>query len=181
MKNNVRTQQDIFRNGPKVKKSSTLPAALFTLISMLSTTFPSLKASLSSSKILGLYFASAWCPDCTPVTPALKTVFESQPSDKFSVVYVSSDRSNEQMLDSYDKHHGKWGIIPFDSDERNALKKKFGVCAGVEMMQLGMTGGARKYGIPTLVLIDCSTEEILSYDGVRDILSGDFLNKWDLM
>lgn len=85
------------------------------------------------------------------------------------------------MLDSYDKHHGKWGIIPFDSDERNALKKKFGVCAGVEMMQLGMTGGARKYGIPTLVLIDCSTEEILSYDGVRDILSGDFLNKWDLM
>jgi nucleoredoxin len=147
---------------------------------MLTTSFPSLSASISSSKVLGLYFGSSWCPDCTPITPALKKVFESQPADKFSVVYVSSDRSNEEMMNTFEKNHGKWGVIPFESEERSGLKKKFGVCAGAEVIKLGMLG-KRKYGIPTLVLIDCDTQEVISFNGVQDIMSGDLLNKWGLM
>ncbi len=151
---------------------------------MLAATFPSLKSALSSSKVLGLYFASAWCPDCTPVTPVLKEIFESQSSaeenTKFSVVYVSSDRSEQQMMDCYDKTHGKWGYVPFESDERNGLKKLFGVCAGAEVFSLDMVG-KRKYGIPTLVLIDCETEEVLSFDGVENLTAGNFLQKWSLL
>jgi|AntRauTorckE5430_2_1112549.scaffolds.fasta_scaffold02618_1 nucleoredoxin len=147
---------------------------------MLTAAFPSLNAAISSSKVLGLYFSSAWCPDCTPITPALKRVYESQPADKFSVVYVSSDRSNEQMMKSFETSHGNWGVIPFESEERSGLKKKYGACAGAEVVQLGMMG-QRKYGIPTLVLIDCETQEVLSFDGVQDVINGDLLNKWGLL
>jgi len=147
---------------------------------MLTTAFPSLSAAISSSKVLGLYFSSSWCPDCTPITPALKRVYESQTADKFSVVYVSSDRSNAEMMKAYETSHGKWGVIPFDSEERSGLKKKYGACAGAEVMQLGMMG-QRKYGIPTLVLIDCETQEVLSFNGVQDVMSGDLLNKWGLL
>ena len=84
------------------------------------------------------------------------------------------------MMDSYNKSHGKWGMVPFDSEERNELKRKYGACAGAEVSSLGMVG-KRKYGIPTLVLIDCETEEILSFDGVQDVMSGSLLQKWDLL
>lgn len=147
---------------------------------MLTTTFPSLTQYISSSKVLGIYFGSAWCPDCTPVTPKLKTLFESQsPSsqDKLSVVYVSSDNSKEQMMEVYKNKHGKWGMIPFDSEERDGLKKHFGVCAGKEAMGLGMMN-TRKYGIPTLVLIDCETQQVLSYNGVADVMNGSLFQKW---
>jgi len=149
---------------------------------MLASAFPSLNSSLSSSKVLGLYFSSAWCPDCTPCTPALKQIFESQSAEqpKFSVVYVSSDRSEQQMMDCYTNSHGKWGYVPFESDERNELKRKFGACAGAEVMALNMAG-QRKYGIPTLVLIDCETEEVLSFDGIQDVMSGNLLQKWGLL
>lgn len=83
-------------------------------------------------------------------------------------------------MTSYNQSHGKWGVVPFDSPERNELKKKFGVCAGKEMAELGMIGGARKYGIPTLILINCENEEVLSFDGVNDVMSGELLKKWDL-
>uniref|UniRef100_A0A7S3PVF3 Thioredoxin-like fold domain-containing protein n=1 Tax=Chaetoceros debilis TaxID=122233 RepID=A0A7S3PVF3_9STRA len=149
---------------------------------MLTTSFPSLGPALSSSKVMGLYFASAWCPDCSRPTPALKTIFETPGvSEKLSIVYVSSDNSEEQMMSSYNKSHGKWGIIPFDSPERNELKKKFGVCAGKESAELGLMGGKRKYGIPTLILIDSNTEEVLSFDGVNDVMSGGLTGKWGLL
>ena len=41
--------------------------------------------------------------------------------------------------------------------------------------------GQRKYGIPTLVLIDCETEEVLSFDGIQDVMSGNLLQKWGLL
>jgi hypothetical protein len=93
-------------------------------------------------------------------------------------VYVSSDNSGQQMMDVYNNQHGKWGMIPFDNyEERSNIKKHFGVCAGKEAIGLGMMT-TRKYGIPTLILIDCSTQEILTYDGVADVMNGSLLQKW---
>ena len=156
----------------------TLPATAYNRINMLTTSFPSLVQHMSTSRVLGLYFASAWCPDCTPVTPKLKSIFENQPASDFSVVYVSSDNSEQQMMDVFQNQHGKWGMIPFGNfEERNNLKRHFGVCAGKEAMGLGMMT-TRKYGIPTLVLIDCATQEVLTYDGVTDVMNGSLLQKW---
>mmetsp|Transcript_19543 Transcript_19543/g.24633 ORF Transcript_19543/g.24633 Transcript_19543/m.24633 type:complete len:150 (-) Transcript_19543:55-504(-) len=147
----------------------------------LSKAFPSLATPLSTSQVIGLYFASSWCPDCTPITPKLRMMYEGQSSDKkLEVVYVSSDNTEEQMKNSLSASHGQWSCIPFDSAERSELKRKFGVCAGKEVRELGMSPSDRKFGIPTLILIDSKSEEILTYDGVNDLLNDDFIQKYSL-
>jgi hypothetical protein len=85
------------------------------------------------------------------------------------------------MMDSYQATHGTWNVIPFESDDRDGLKQKFGICAMSEAMTLGLaSGGKRKFGIPTLVLVDCESEEVKSFDGVADLVSGDAFQKWGL-
>lgn len=84
------------------------------------------------------------------------------------------------MKETMEKSHGKWGMIPFDSSEKDELKKNFGCCAGSEVFQLGMSPFDRKYGIPTLVLIDCEKQEVISFDGVQDVMSGELLTKYGL-
>lgn len=151
----------------------------------LSTAFPSLASYFASSRIVGLYFASSWCPDCRPTTPMIKSVYESQnpttPDDKkFEVVYVSSDTNEEEMMNYMSKSHGSWGFVPFHNEERNNLKRKFGVCAGKELFELGLSSVERKFGIPTLILIDCKTEEVLTFNGLDDVADGTLLKKYNL-
>ena len=148
--------------------------------------FPSLVAPMTSSRMVGLYFASSWCPDCTPVTPALKSVYESQPTTEkknFEVVYISSDNSAEQMESSMNTSHGKWSSIPFsEQNELADIKRKFGACAAKEAPGLSLLGpGRRKFGIPTLIVIDCESENIVTTDGVSDIMKNgaDSLKKWE--
>ena len=81
-------------------------------------------------------------------------------------------------MESYQAVHGDWDVIPFECKDRNELKQKFGVCAGSEAASLGLGSGGRKYGIPTLILVDCESGEIKSFDGVQDLLSGDVSKKW---
>lgn len=151
--------------------------------------FPSLVAPMASSRMVGLYFASSWCPDCTPVTPALKSVYESQSSmadsgkKNFEVVYISSDNSAEQMESSMKTSHGKWSSIPFsEQNELADIKRKFGACAAKEAPGLSLLGpGRRKFGIPTLIVIDCESENTVTTDGVSDIMQNgaDSLKKWE--
>jgi hypothetical protein len=167
----------------------------------LSQQFPSLAIPLQSSRVLGVYFASSWCMDCVPVTPQLKTFynkastlpFKSMKSSPianckdykyFEVVYVSSDINANQMEEYYKTSHASWSFVPYsNSDELKALKRYFHVCAGREAPGLGMTGpGARLSGIPTLLLLDTRTEQIISRHGVEDILQlsvDDAFQKWD--
>ncbi len=128
-----------------------------------------------------IYFASSWCPDCTPITPLLKKAYEDQHSDgKFQVVYVSSDRNEAEMMKSYNDSHGSWNCVPFDSADRNDLKRHFGACAGKEVQELGISPGERNYGIPTLIIIDSNSEEVLSYEGVQHLVRGDLLQKFGI-
>ena len=125
--------------------------------------------------MLGLYYASSWCPDCTPITPALGRVYAAQSvgegTKELEIVYISSDRSAEQMAVSMKESHGPWESITYEKiDERSSLKRHFGVCAGMEASELGLTGGKRKFGIPTLIIIDSETQEVLTMDGVRDVM-----------
>ena len=80
-------------------------------------------------------------------------------------MYVSSDRTGKQ-LESYKKKN--WMTVPFDNvDERDNIKRHFRTCAKVEMDSLGMT--SRKHEIPTIIVIDSKTEQVLSYHGVKDV------------
>ena len=111
----------------------------------------------------------------------MKKAYEDQhPDGKFQVVYVSSDRNEEEMTETFNSAHGSWNCVPFDSADRNGMKRHFGACAGKEVRELGLAQGERKYGIPTLIIIDSKSEEVLSYEGVRYLVQGDLLQEFGI-
>merc|ERR1719443_1803425 len=67
-------------------------------------------------------------------TPMLKDFYEEV--DNVEIVFVSSDRSNEDMLSYMKESHGDWLATKHGSPLTNDLKQKFGI-----------------QGIPTLVVV----------------------------
>lgn len=70
------------------------------------------------NKIVGLYFSAAWCSLCREFTPVLcdfySELVEDAPSPApFEVVFVSSDRSSEEMVEYMQDMHGDWLALPF--------------------------------------------------------------------
>jgi hypothetical protein len=157
--------------------------------------FPSLEYALSNSKLVALYFAASWCPMSTPVSeildrdefasllvppppmaghsdnpakksPADKKDPNGQPDPLVALVYVSSDQSHEQMA-KYLANRPKWMYIPYDSVDRTRLKQHFQTAAKVEMKELSME--SRKHEIPTLVVIDSESQQVLTFNGVKDV------------
>lgn len=86
------------------------------------------------------------------------------------VVFVSSDRSEAlQRKNMEEEHHPDWPAVTFEGDFRADLKRRYGVCAGSERSQLGMSSADRKGGVPTLVVLRASDGTLLTMDGVADI------------
>ena len=143
--------------------------------------FSSLAYPLAHSKLVGIYFAAAWCPVSTPVTEMINTYLGEtllRPPESsshvgsgtktglvdMSLVYVSSDRSQE-AFDHYLGTH--WIAIPYaDEPQRTSLKKHFRVCAKPEKERLGVD---RKAGIPSLIIVNSETQEVLTSHGEDDL------------
>ena len=107
--------------------------------------------------VVGLYFSAHWCPPCRGFTPVLaqwyKDFVATHPDKKLSLVFVSSDRSEQDFTE----YHGSMGFhaLPFgERDLKTQISAKYGV-----------------RGIPTLVLLG-SDGELLTKDG-RDVVSAD--------
>lgn len=143
--------------------------------------------SKAGPPILGLLFAASWCPDCTDVVPAVAKVVSSQQSQQknnrnllLDVVYIASDESVEQML-SFQPNNMKH--VPFTNvEERQHLKKRYQTCAQREMTELGLS--TRRHGLPTLLLVNAQTGEVLLEDAVEDVLTLDpetALTKWQAL
>jgi hypothetical protein len=141
--------------------------------------FPTLPYALDNAELVGIYFASSWCPMSTPVTNLLSQSFSPnnqllQPEGTsttapvkrkpLALVYVSSDKTKESM-EEYSKDKG-WIDVPFDTTERTDLKRHFRTCAKIELAEMGFE---RKHEIPTLIIIDSQTHGILTTDGVADL------------
>ena len=161
----------------------------------LSSKFPSLNYALKNSEIVLLYFAASWCPESTGVSKKLDYLFSSPhsplankvllPPDQvetsdpsknmLSIVYVSSDTSKEEM-EGYIRSN--WIGIPFDSTEKNDIKKHFRTCAKIEIENLQID--PRRFEIPTVLVIDSLTEAIISYTGIQEIdeYNDDVLDHW---
>lgn len=119
---------------------------------------------------IALYFAASWCPDCVASKPYVSSVFKSQSDGEkvFDLVYVASDNNAEQMKGELESG---WDAIAFEMPEERAnLKRHFGVCAFKEMAGLGITGEQRKGGIPTMVLLEKKTCQVLKGDAIPDIM-----------
>ncbi|CAF2639121.1 unnamed protein product [Rotaria sp. Silwood2] len=107
-------------------------------------------------KIIGLYFSAHWCPPCRGFTPVLIEFYKTNAEKKnFEIIFISSD-SDEKSFDEYYKD------MPWLSLDFNERKKK---------EELG-----KKYnvtGIPTLILLDGDSGDIVSTDGRNQIQSKD--------
>jgi nucleoredoxin len=108
-------------------------------------------------KVLALYFAADWCPDCRAFQPALNDFYKAARGD-LDVVFVGSDASAKDQQAHLADKQGPWWMVPFEGETRTQLKRKFGVCAGAEMRALSPI--TRKGGIPTLVVIRADGEVV---------------------
>uniref|UniRef100_A0A915B063 Thioredoxin domain-containing protein n=1 Tax=Parascaris univalens TaxID=6257 RepID=A0A915B063_PARUN len=104
-------------------------------------------------KVVALYFSAHWCPPCRQFTPVLKDFYEELDGEAFEIVFVSFDRSENDLKEYMEEAHGDWYFIPFGSDEIQELAKKFDVS-----------------GIPALVVIK-SNGDVITKNGRADVSS----------
>jgi len=81
-------------------------------------------------KTLGLYFSGHWCPPCRGFTPQLKTFYEEYRAldPNFEIIFVSSDKAEQDMLDYFKNDHGDYLALPFAKRaEKDEISKMFGV------------------------------------------------------
>jgi nucleoredoxin len=86
-------------------------------------------SSLEGKKVVAFYFSAHWCPPCRAFTPLLKEAYEEylEESSDIEIVFVSSDRSIEDMKEYMKTSHGNWLAIPNDSELGEALMAKFSI------------------------------------------------------
>ncbi|XP_002738144.1 nucleoredoxin-like protein 2 [Saccoglossus kowalevskii] len=67
------------------------------------------------NKVVGLYFSASWCPPCKMFTPILADVYSElkEKNAPFEIVFISSDRSPQDMKQYMVEEHGDWLCVPF--------------------------------------------------------------------
>mmetsp|Transcript_20951 Transcript_20951/g.27061 ORF Transcript_20951/g.27061 Transcript_20951/m.27061 type:complete len:243 (+) Transcript_20951:28-756(+) len=137
-------------------------------------------ASTLDNKLTLLYFAASWCPDCRRFGPTLSAFTDSLPSPApAEVVLVSSDDTEEKMLEHIQQTNVKWSAIPFgDEEKRSQLKIQLGACAAREVPNL--EGIERTHGIPTIAVFT-RQKALITMNGADDInqLGNAALEKWE--
>ncbi|XP_006001420.1 nucleoredoxin-like protein 2 [Latimeria chalumnae] len=86
------------------------------------------------NKIVGIYFSAGWCPPCRDFTPILcdfytELVEESSHPAQFEIVFISSDKSTEEMVEYMHDMHGDWLALPWHDEFKYELKKKYNITA----------------------------------------------------
>ncbi|GFR61136.1 nucleoredoxin-like [Elysia marginata] len=110
----------------------------------------------AENDVVGLYFSAHWCPPCRGFTPVLSEYHAKlrAAGKKFQVVFISSDREEGAAKDYYSSM--PWLMVPFsDRARKETLGSKYGVS-----------------GIPTLVLVNAKTSELITKEG-RKVVSED--------
>jgi len=106
-----------------------------------------------SGKVIGIYFSAHWCGACRAFTPRLKELYMMlEETQSFEVVLVSMDRDEH----SFENYYGDmpWLALEFDAYAIKAsLSKKFKVKE-----------------IPTLILVDEVTGDVISREGKGVVL-----------
>ena len=103
--------------------------------------------ALQGKKVVAVYFSAHWCPPCRGFTPKLKDFYEDvlgkHGDDSLAIVFVSSDRSEEDQDAYFKESHGDWFVVPFGSEAAGKLKKDCQVS-----------------GIPKLVIVDSNGQPL---------------------
>ena len=112
------------------------------------------EVALADKTYIGIYFSAHWCGPCRAFTPMLVNFHEKCHRKKapFEVVFVSSDKSEEEMSEYMKGEKMPWFALPYDDREGiSALKTLYKV-----------------NGIPTLVIID-NKGKVVSNDSRWDV------------
>ena len=129
-------------------------------------TFVSSEEALKPAKRVALYFSAHWCPPCRKFTPLLKDVYNevNENQKQFEVIYVPSDKTEEEMTKYHEEEHGDWFRIPFsETTLRESLRDYFGKKFDTKTNELVRSG------IPCLVILDDDLSTVKAYDGVSEI------------
>ncbi|XP_075899814.1 nucleoredoxin-like protein 2 [Nelusetta ayraudi] len=86
------------------------------------------------NKVVGIYFSAGWCPPCRDFTPILcdfytELVEESEPAAQFEIVFVSSDKTSDDMVEYYHDMHGDWLALPWTDEYKQELKQRYQITA----------------------------------------------------
>lgn len=73
------------------------------------------------NKVVGIYFSAGWCPPCRDFTPILcdfytELVEEGEPPAQFEIVFISSDKTLDDMVEYYHDMHGDWLALPWTDE-----------------------------------------------------------------
>lgn len=105
--------------------------------------------ALGDAEVVLLQFSAHWCPPCRSFTPVLADFvksFEGKDQKPPAVVFVSSDRSEDDFTGYYKEM--PWLALPYeDRDTKTALSRKYKVS-----------------GIPTLIAVDAKTGKTIAAD-----------------
>jgi nucleoredoxin len=113
-------------------------------------------------EVLGIYFSAHWCPPCRRFTPVLSERYTKlkEAGKKTEFLFLSSDQDQE----AFDEYHASmpFPALPYSEDEvKEKLSAKYEV-----------------RGIPSFVLVNAKTGELITKEGRNIINDSDFLNKF---
>jgi len=113
---------------------------------------------------VGLYFSAAWCPPCRAFTPKLVEAYDAirQAEQPFEIVFVSRDRSRQDMRSYMRDYRMPWLAVSYTADERDALPQRYSI-----------------RGIPALVIVSADGT-VLSRNGVGEVnaLGAEAFQRW---
>jgi len=107
------------------------------------------EAGATKPEFTAIYFSAHWCPPCRALTPKLVTWYKNTKTrfKNFELVFASSDKDEQAMMDYMKDDKMPWPAIRFD--EKKA--------AGVGKYAAG--------GIPYLVLLDKDGKDLTGQPG----------------
>merc|ERR1712173_27543 len=109
-------------------------------------------SALAGKDLILFYFSAHWCPPCRGFTPVLKDFYGEV--EGLEIVFVSSDRSPDDMTSYMKESHGDWLGVEHNSQLANDPKQKYGVS-----------------GIPFLVVVKADGT-LVTKDGRAHVCSG---------
>ncbi|CAF0986750.1 unnamed protein product [Adineta steineri] len=103
-------------------------------------------------KFIGLYFSAHWCPPCRNFTPVLVEFYKKYAEEKkFEIIFISSDNDDE----SFNEYYNDMPWLKLDFKERQ-IKEELDTKFEVD-------------GIPSLILLDGNTGNVLCNDARQQI------------
>ncbi len=80
-------------------------------------------AEIGKAPYLLFYYSAHWCPPCRIFTPKLVEFYNANGGgEKFEIVFVSSDRSEEAMYGYMEEENMPWSAIKYDAIGSTGIK-----------------------------------------------------------